>query len=235
MAKLIKNLNISGKKPTPGGIVSIEAQWFLDTDRLIGVLSRAEIIGVLRATASKVKLAISRSVERAYRASGLRRVSGKLIADALRNFEVRIDLVGTPAFAVEVRAIWRAPNIAYFFAQLFGRPEINLPAHDFIVFDRTAGREIQTIFNEVLTVRFQAAKDRIRRSKPKRASPARPSPFRARKLLRQAGVNPSLARAFVSSQLASGVSIGRITEQAQVPDLVDQIKRGFRVKISRRL
>ncbi len=78
MVKPIKSLKIVGKKPAPGGIVSIEAQWSLDV-QLFELLSRIEVLAPLRALAPKVKLIISRSIERAYRTSGLRQVSGKLI------------------------------------------------------------------------------------------------------------------------------------------------------------
>ena len=229
MAKSIRAGRITGAKPVPGGIISVEVEYPI-AEETVKTLGINQIVTLANSIKPSIQASIGRSVGRSWRLAQLTRRTGKLIANALRNFQVIIDS-GTLSNRIEITAIWNAPTIQYFFAQLFGRPEINLAPHDFIQLDSAAANEIQILLNTVLESRTREQQQKKKRQiRPRRVGITHLSPFRARRELRKAGVSAATARIFVAGTLGRGIPITKLIEALRDPGVVRQIKRGERVE-----
>lgn len=236
MARVVGRSNITSERPSPGGIIQVEAEWPVSQKELTDVVSAFVIRSALEVGMPAVRAAVGRSMGRAWRSSGLTRRTGRLIAQALRNFTVRLRLRSE---ALAVIVVWNDPSIPHFFAQLFGRPEVNLRSHDFIIFDNTAADEIREIFNGILDNLLRGEREKRKQQAAKERKTAgslsgfRQSYFRAKRELRKKGVSPERAKTFVRSQLGGGTPLPDIFKMIESGEIVGKLRRGQPIKIRR--
>lgn len=149
-------------------------------DEVIGSVSWTKLkgaIGLLSVWQGPVWQAVSESAKRAYRASGLRVISGELIANATEQFDVNVSLQ-RPNLVVVI-AQWRSPTIPYFFFQLFG----NLPlggqyaGRNFIRLDGKANTTIAQHISRSAAIALREAEGerRVSELSPRRQEIARAS------------------------------------------------------------
>jgi len=218
----IKSARIDHPRPSKGEVPPTVTAEYIVAFTIAEMIGTANVIRALRPKAREIKKIISRSVARAYKASGLGIISGDLHANATQNFNVTIRLRGERGIRIE--AVWNDPDIDYFFIHLYGSRDGNYAGRPFIKFDEKAGQSILKIIinaikdlaagkkpierrarEEEITVeaRLQnVERARVRPMRDKGRIPAkglvppgkRPTPYRIRKSLRDAGVEARKAR-----------------------------------------
>ncbi len=233
MPAIVKRTNIQIARPVTGSNVRVEAEIKLDflLAQKIGIPKLEAAVSLTR---EAMRLIIGKSIERAYNITTLAIRTKRLILSAVFNFDTAISFrFGKTTLDVVVEANWGGINIDYFLAQLFGRPDVNIPPHDFIILDSIALNEMKFVINEVGSNLQSQAKKEINKEKGKISGSSfyRASKFRARSNLRKKGILPDAAANFVDVQLAKGNTPAQIISSIDNPEIVLQIKQGIEVKI----
>lgn len=172
MGRQVRQGVITKRAPSPNAEISVEGLWVV-SDRTRNVLGSNEIRSIVTRQRAKVKKAISDSMARAYDRSGLRKITRQLFENATQNFAVFISYSRSSG-TIQVKAVWNAPTIPYFFAQLFGADPHDIPnafgrgndfgrggqfrgrfhpgnkARNFIRLDRQSNTDITEAFNDAL-------------------------------------------------------------------------------------
>lgn len=183
-------------------------------------LPRTVIVQAANASLPAIRLVMRLKTFEAYRASGLRVISGTLLREATTRFTARIFLRGRN---LVVEFEWN-PTIRYFFIHLFGgvitprraralvfqigdktifTQSVTIPARPFLRFDREARQEIQRILNDAIAaamvaIRVEAPPPPAPAAiapRPQRPPPRRPRERRIEELVRRAARAPRAPRA----------------------------------------
>lgn len=244
MPAITKAISIQDRPQVNIG-VQVSARYILHP-QVNRMLKRWQIQNAVAAAKPQLRQAIEDAVAESYARSGLRIITGKLWREAVKRFEMIVD-VRMSEILVEAR--WGPPTIPYFYRRLFGMPfgrgfDTLRPRGYFIRYDARARRESSRALNDAIghmaqrvlrkegrkEMRF--ARTRVEEHKisrmptpdqaltsAKRRAARRPTGHRLRRVLRMAGAGEARARQLAGQILAAGV---REETLAELLELVAQ-------------
>lgn len=159
MALAIKSSRAIIETPKKGRAVELEVR-FLLTKRVTENLTAAQIRAIaIKGTKAKIADIIKKGIRKEYKGSGLKRISGKLIAAAQR-FKLNIRIFAPDV--IFVTATWE-PKLAYFFAHLFGvRIRITPKMRVFLHANDIIHPRASTMFVKIPRRNYLAIRKRIR-------------------------------------------------------------------------
>lgn len=168
MAKAVTSRQITQPTPAGGPRIFVSARYNISPDvvEAVGAANIRTEISTLDFRFGPVWRAISQSADRAYSASGLRKITRQLWRNATENFDVNVDFQA--GNVVVVLAQWRDPTIPYFFIHLFGGEagredsRVNIPRRNFIRYDGLASLQIKGLIDEALARQVEFARGRER-------------------------------------------------------------------------